>query len=215
MTAIDENQRLIAILRGITPDEVNPLVGTLIDSGFTAIEIPLNSPTPFESIARAVDLSGERGGPERLIGAGTVLTAEDVDLLKVRGGNLVVAPNVDRAVIARALELGMRVMPGVMTPTEALAAIDAGARDLKFFPASLLGPDGIKAIRAVIPANVRIYAVGGVGADDFAAYAAAGVYGFGLGSSLFKPGADAGTVRAAAEACIAAISRLKIHTKAR
>ena len=207
MTAIDENQRLVAILRGITPDEVDPLVGTLIDSGFTAIEIPLNSPTPFESIARAVDLSGERGGPERLIGAGTVLTAEDVDRVKGCGGNLVVSPNVDRAVIARALELGMRVMPGVMTPTEALAAIDAGARDLKFFPASLLGPDGIRAIRAVLPGDVRIYAVGGVGADDFAAYAAAGVYGFGLGSSLFKPGTNASTVRAAAEACMAAISR--------
>ena len=109
--------------------------------------------------------------------------------------------------IARALELGMRVMPGVMTPTEALVAINAGARDLKFFPASLLGPDGIRAIRALLPGDVRIYAVGGVGADDFAAYAAAGVYGFGLGSSLFKPGADAGAVRAAAEACMTAISR--------
>ena len=207
MTAIDENQRLVAILRGITPDEVDPLVGTLIDSGFTAIEIPLNSPTPFESIARAVELSREHGGPDKLIGAGTVLTAEDVDRVKACGGNLIVSPNVDRAVIARALELGMRVMPGVMTPTEALAAIDAGARDLKFFPASLLGPDGIRAIRAVLPGDVRIYAVGGVGADDFAAYAAAGVYGFGLGSSLFKPGANAGAVRAAAEACMAAISR--------
>ena len=207
MTAIDENQRLVAILRGITPDEVNPLVGTLIDSGFTAIEIPLNSPTPFESIARAVELSREHGEPDRLIGAGTVLTAEDVDRVKACGGNLVVSPNVDRAVIARAVELGMRVMPGVMTPTEALAAIDAGARDLKFFPASLLGPDGIRAIRAVLPVDIRIYAVGGVGADDFAAYAAAGVYGFGLGSSLFKPGANPGAVRAAAEACMAAISR--------
>ena len=207
MTAIDENQRLVAILRGITPDEVDPLVGTLIDSGFTAIEIPLNSPTPFESIARAVELSRVRSGPERLIGAGTVLTAEDVDRVKGCGGNLVVSPNVDRAVIVRALELGMRVMPGVMTPTEALAAIDAGARDLKFFPASLLGPDGIKAIRAVLPEDVRIYAVGGVGADDFAAYTGAGVFGFGLGSSLFKPGADADVVRAAAEACMAAISR--------
>ena len=101
----------------------------------------------------------------------------------------------------------MRVMPGVMTPTEALAAIDAGAQDLKFFPASLLGPDGISAIRAVLPGDVRIYAVGGVGADDFAAYTAAGVYGFGLGSCLCKPGTNASTVRAAAEACMAAISR--------
>lgn len=206
MTAIDRDQRLVAILRGITPDEVDRIVGTLIDSGFTAIEIPLNSPMSFESIARAVELSRERSGPEKLIGAGTVLTAEDVHRVKACGGNLVVSPNVDRAVIARALALGMRVMPGVMTPTEAFAAIDAGARDLKFFPASLLGPDGIKAIRAVLPGDVRIYAVGGIGAVDFAAYAAAGVYGFGLGSSLFKPGADAGIVRAAAKDCMAAIS---------
>lgn len=207
MTGIDKDQRLVAILRGINPDEVGPLVGGLIDSGFTAIEIPLNSPTPFDSIARAVELSRERGGPDRLIGAGTVLTAEDVDRVKACGGNLIVSPNIDRAVIARALDQGMRVMPGVMTPTEALAAIAAGARDLKFFPASLLGPDGIKAIRAVLPDDVRIYAVGGVGAENFAAYAAAGVFGFGLGSSLFKPGTDADKVRAAADACMAAISR--------
>ena len=207
MTAIDEGQRLVAILRGITTDEVDSLVGALINAGFTSIEIPLNSPTPFDSIARAVELSRERGGPERLIGAGTVLTPEDVDRVKACGGNLVVSPNVDRAVIARALEHGMQVMPGVMTPTEAFAAIDAGARNLKFFPANLLGPDGIKAIRAVLPEDVRIYAVGGVGAEDFSAYTAAGVYGFGLGSSLFKPGADAGTVLATAESCMAAISR--------
>ena len=207
MTTSDSDRRLVAILRGITPDEVGPLVGGLMACGFEAIEIPLNSPTPFESIARAVALSKEHGAVERLIGAGTVLTADDVDRVQDCGGNLIVSPNVDRAVISRAVALGMRVMPGVMTPTEALAAIDAGARDLKFFPASLLGPDGIKAIRAVLPTDVKIYAVGGVGADDFAAYTAAGVYGFGLGSSLFKPGTNAGTVRAAAEACLAAISR--------
>ena len=207
MTATDSDKRLVAILRGITPDEVGPLVGGLMQSGFEAIEIPLNSPTPFESINRAVALSSEHGGADRLIGAGTVLTADDVDRVRDCGGNLIVSPNVDRAVISRAVTLGMRVMPGVMTPTEALAAIDAGARDLKFFPASLLGPDGIKAIRAVLPDDVKIYAVGGVGSEDFAAYAAAGVYGFGLGSSLFKPGTNASTVRAAAEACMAAISR--------
>ena len=207
MTGIDKDHRLVAILRGITPDEVDPLVGGLIDSGFTAIEIPLNSPTPFDSIARAVELSRERGGPDRLIGAGTVLTADDVDRVRDCGGNLIVSPNVDRGVISRAIALGMRVMPGVMTPTEALVAIDSGARDLKFFPASLLGPDGIRAIRAVLPDDVRIYAVGGVGAEDFAAYAAAGVYGFGLGSSLFRPGDSEDKVRAAAAACMDAIRR--------
>lgn len=208
MTATDQDKRLVAILRGITPDEVEPLVGGLMQSGFEAIEIPLNSPTPFESISRAVALSAEYGGADRLIGAGTVLTADDVERVRDCGGNLIVSPNVDRQVISRAVALGMRVMPGVMTPTEALAAIDAGARDLKFFPASLLGPDGIKAIRAVLPDDVRIYAVGGVGADDFAAYSAAGVYGFGLGSSLFRPGDGAEKVRTAAIACMDAIRRI-------
>lgn len=208
MTTSDSDRRLVAILRGITPDEVGPLVGGLMACGFEAIEIPLNSPTPFESIARAVTLSKEHGAVERLIGAGTVLTADDVDRVQDCGGNLIVSPNVDRAVISRAVALGMRVMPGVMTPTEALAAIDAGARDLKFFPASLLGPDGIKAIRAVLPTDVKIYAVGGVGADDFAAYTAAGVYGFGLGSSLFKPGDSEDKVRTAAAACMDSISRI-------
>lgn len=208
MTTSDSDRRLVAILRGITPDEVGPLVGGLMACGFEAIEIPLNSPTPFESIARAVALSKEHGAVERLIGAGTVLTADDVDRVQDCGGNLIVSPNVDRAVISRAVALGMRVMPGVMTPTEALAAIDAGARDLKFFPASLLGPDGIKAIRAVLPTDVKIYAVGGVGADDFAAYTAAGVYGFGLGSSLFKPGDSEDKVRTAAAACMDSISRI-------
>lgn len=208
MTPSDSDRRLVAILRGITPDEVGPLVGGLMACGFEAIEIPLNSPTPFESIARAVALSKEHGAMDRLIGAGTVLTSDDVDRVKDCGGNLIVSPNVDHAVISRAVALGMRVMPGVMTPTEALAAIDAGARDLKFFPASLLGPDGIKAIRAVLPNDVKIYAVGGVGADDFAAYTAAGVYGFGLGSSLFKPGDSEDKVRTAATACMDAITRI-------
>ncbi len=207
MTATDSDKRLVAILRGITPEEVAPLVSGLMDCGFAAIEIPLNSPTPFDSIAHAVALSAEDGGTDRLIGAGTVLTADDVDRVRDCGGNLIVSPNVDRAVISRAVALGMRVMPGVMTPTEALAAIDAGARDLKFFPASLLGPDGIRAIRAVLPDDVRIYAVGGVGAGDFAVYAAAGVYGFGLGSSLFRPGDSEDKVRAAAAACMDAIRR--------
>ena len=208
MTATDQDKRLVAILRGITPDEVEPLVGGLMQSGFEAIEIPLNSPTPFESISRAVALSAEHGDADRLIGAGTVLTADDVERVRDCGGNLIVSPNVDRQVISRAVALGMRVMPGVMTPTEALAAIDAGARDLKFFPASLLGPDGIKAIRAVLPDDVKIYAVGGVGADDFAAYSTAGVYGFGLGSSLFRPGDGAEKVRTAAIACMDAIRRI-------
>ena len=205
MTERDRDRRLVAILRGITTAEIEPVVEGLIEAGFDAIEIPLNSPMPLVSIKLATTVAGRHGGPARLIGAGTVLHPDDVDRVHDNGGNLIVAPNMDRAVITRALHLGMTMMPGVMTPTEALAAIDAGARDLKIFPASLLEPAGINAMRAVLPHGIRIYAVGGVDADDFAAYAAAGVYGFGLGSSLFKPGHDAAQVSAAATTCMAAM----------
>ena len=208
MTERDRDRRLVAILRGITPAEIEAVVEGLIEAGFDAIEIPLNSPTPLVSIKLATTVAARHGGPARLIGAGTVLHPDDVDRVHDNGGNLIVAPNMDRAVISRALRLGMTMMPGVMTPTEALAAIDAGTRDLKLFPASLLGPVGINAMRAVLPDGIRIYAVGGVGADDFAAYAAAGVYGFGLGSSLFKPGHDAAQVSAAATTCMAAMRRV-------
>ena len=210
MTERDRDRRLVAILRGITPAEIEPVVERLIDAGFDAIEIPLNSPAPFVSIKRAVTIAAQHGGTARLIGAGTVLHRDDVQRVHDSGGNLIVAPNMDRAVIARALDLGLTVMPGVMTPTEALAAIDAGARDLKFFPATLLGPAGIAAINAVLPDGIRIYAVGGIGADDFAAYAAAGVYGFGMGSSLFKPGRDAAQVGDAATACMTAMRRIYV-----
>ena len=208
MAERDRDRRLVAILRGITPEQVEPVVERLIDAGFDAIEIPLNSPTPFVSIKRAITVAAQHGGAARLIGAGTVLHPDDVQRVHECGGNLIVAPNTDRAVIAHALDLGLTVMPGVMTPTEALAAIDAGARDLKFFPATLLGPAGIAAINAVLPDDIRIYAVGGIGADDFAAYAAAGVYGFGMGSSLFKPGRDAAQVGDAATACMTAMRRV-------
>ena len=199
MTERDRDRRLVAILRGITPETTEPIVSALLEAGFDAIEIPLNSPSPFVSIKLATTLAGQqRRGPERLIGAGTVLRQEDVERVRDSGGNLIVAPNVDRRVIARARALDMTVMPGAMTPTEALAAIEHGARELKIFPASLVGPAGIAAMKAVLPDGIRLYAVGGVGAADFAAYAEAGVYGFGLGSSLYKPGQDAGTVAAGA-----------------
>jgi 2-dehydro-3-deoxyphosphogalactonate aldolase len=207
MTERDRDRRLVAILRGITPAEIEAAVEGLIEAGFDAIEIPLNSPTPFMSIKLAATVAARHGSPARLIGAGTVLQPDDVDRVHDNGGNLIVAPNMDRAVIVRALDLGMTMMPGVMTPTEALAAIDAGARDLKIFPASLLGPAGIAAMRAVLPDGIRIYAVGGVSADDFASYAAAGVYGFGLGSSLFTPGHDAAQIKHAAVTCMAAMHR--------
>ncbi|HVK90612.1 MAG TPA: 2-dehydro-3-deoxy-6-phosphogalactonate aldolase, partial [Mycoplana sp.] len=149
---------LIAILRGLKPAETEGVVGALIEAGFTAIEIPLNSPDPFRSIEIAVKMAPKAC----LIGAGTVLTTEQVERLEAVGGRLMVSPNVEAAVISLAASKGMVTMPGVFTPTEALAAAGAGATGLKFFPASVLGPAGIKAIRAVLPPELEIAAVGGV-----------------------------------------------------
>ena len=202
---------LVAILRGITFDEVDPVVAALVEAGFEAIEIPLNSPAPFRSIERAVRICPEGV----LVGAGTVLTIEDVDRLAHVGGRLVVSPNVEPAVIERAGELGMVTMPGVFTPSEAFQAIGAGASALKFFPASVLGPSGIKAISAVLPKETVIGAVGGVGEADFAAYMAIGVMTFGLGSSLYAPGLDAVSVRDRAEACVRAYDAIQAGTAAR
>ena len=191
---------LVAILRGIRPGEVEPIVSALIEAGFEAIEIPLNSPDPFVSIAMAAKLAP----PSCLIGAGTVLTREQVDRLAEAGGRLMVSPNVAPETIARASAQGMITMPGVFTATEALLAIGAGASALKFFPASVLGPAGINAIRAVLPADMEIGAVGGVSEADFAAYAGAGIRTFGMGSSLYKPGASVGDVSNKARAIVTA-----------
>ncbi len=194
------HRNLIAILRGLTPKEAPGIVGALLEAGFEAIEVPLNSPDPFRSIEAARRLAPENV----LIGAGTVLTVADVERLHAAGGNLMVSPNVEPAVIARAAELGMTTMPGVFTATEALSAVAASASALKFFPASILGPAGIKAIMAVLPDDVPVGAVGGVTEDDFAGYARVGVRTFGLGSSLYRPGASAADVGAKARATVAA-----------
>lgn len=191
---------LVAILRGLTPGETEAIVGTLLEAGLRAIEIPLNSPDPFRSIGIAAKMAPD----DALIGAGTVLTTGDVDRLDQVGGRLFVSPNVDAPVIAHAAAKGMVTLPGVFTPTEALAAAKAGATGLKFFPASVLGPSGISAIRAVLPKELEIAAVGGVSETDFAAYARIGVKSFGLGSSLFKPGMTAAEVRARADATVKA-----------
>lgn len=191
---------LIAILRGLKPEEAEAIVGTLIEAGFTAIEIPLNSPDPFRSIGMAARMAPA----DCLIGAGTVLTVAQVEELDAAGGRLMVSPNVEPAVIRRAAEKGMVTMPGVFTPTEALAAAAAGATGLKFFPASVLGPAGITAIRAVLPPELEIAAVGGVSEENFADYARAGIRSFGLGSSLYKPGMDAAEVGRRARATISA-----------
>ena len=195
---------LIAILRGLKPEETEGVVGALIEAGFTAIEIPLNSPCPFESIGIAAKMAPK----ECLIGAGTVLTVEQVEDLDRAGGRLMVSPNVEPEVIALAAAKGMVTMPGVFTPTEALAAARAGATGLKFFPASVLGPAGINAIRAVLPAELEIAAVGGVSETNFADYAKICVKSFGLGSSLFKPGMSAAEVGERARLTIEAYDRV-------
>lgn len=189
---------LIAILRGIKPEETADIVGTLIEAGFRAIEIPLNSPEPFRSIETAAKMAPA----DCLIGAGTVLTVEDVDRLDAAGGKLLVTPNVEPAVISRARDKGMVTMPGVFTATEALSAARAGATGLKFFPAGVLGASGITAIRAVLPPELVIAAVGGVSDKNFADYTKAGILAFGLGTSLYKPGMTAAEVAERAKATI-------------
>lgn len=200
---------LVAILRGLTFQEVEPVVGLLIESGFEAIEIPLNSPAPFRSIERAAAMAHS----SVLIGAGTVLKVEDVDRLADAGGRLLVSPNVDVHVLRRAGAHAMVTMPGVFSPTEALTALGAGASALKFFPASVLGPSGIKAISAVLPKDAVIGAVGGVSERDFAAYAKVGVRTFGLGSSLYAPGMAAEEVGARARAAVAAYDEIFTRPK--
>ena len=177
---------LVAILRGVKPEETEAIVGVLIDAGMTAIEIPLNSPDPFRSIGLAV----KQAPAGVLIGAGTVLTAGDVDRLHDAGGKLMVSPNVDPEVLARAHQHGMVTMPGVFSPTEALLAARSGASGLKFFPA-----------------GVMIAAVGGVSDQNFAEYIKGGVTAFGLGSSLYKPGMSAADVADRAKVTIAAYDR--------
>ncbi|MDX8510302.1 2-dehydro-3-deoxy-6-phosphogalactonate aldolase [Mesorhizobium captivum] len=191
---------LVAILRGLKPTEAISIGQAIFDAGIEAIEVPLNSPEPFSSIASIVEALPKTA----LVGAGTVLTAADVDELHKAGGRLLVSPNIDAEVMGRAMHFGMVTMPGVFTPTEAFQAIELGASALKFFPASVLGAGGIAAIRAVLPATTLIGAVGGVSDKDFAGYKAAGVSVFGLGSSLYKPGASVEDVARRARAAVAA-----------
>ncbi|MGA7810743.1 2-dehydro-3-deoxy-6-phosphogalactonate aldolase [Bradyrhizobium sp.] len=185
---------LIAILRGIHPDEVEVIVETLIDSGFELIEVPLNSPDPFVSIERLC----KRFGNDCHIGAGTVLNATDCARVADLGGRLTVSPNVDADVLAMAQARQLVTMPGVFSPTEACLALRCGASALKFFPASVLGPSGIAAQLAVLPKETVVGAVGGVSEKNLAAYRAVGIRVFGLGSSLYRPGMTALEVREAA-----------------
>lgn len=191
---------LVAILRGIRPDQAEAMVGTLIEAGFELIEVPLNSPDPFVSIERLC----KRFGGECWIGAGTVLSAGDCARVAEIGGRLIVSPNVDPDVLAMARARRMVSMPGVFSPTEALLALRCGASALKFFPASVLGPSGIAAQLAVLPKETVVGAVGGVSDRNLAAYMAAGVRAFGLGSSLYRPGVTAAELREAAQASVRA-----------
>ncbi|WP_342728943.1 2-dehydro-3-deoxy-6-phosphogalactonate aldolase [Bradyrhizobium sp. B097] len=194
---------LVAILRGVQPDEALGIVSVLLEADMTAIEIPLNSPEPF----RSIEIAAKRAPADVLIGAGTVLTAADVDRLHDAGGRLMVSPNVDVDVLARARHHAMITMPGVFSPTEALLAARAGASSLKFFPASVLGASGISAIRAVLPRDVMLAAVGGVSDQNFAEYVKAGIRAFGFGSSLYKPGMTAADVAVRAKVTIEAYDR--------
>ena len=194
------SREIIAILRGITPDEAVPVADALVDAGITRIEVPLNSPNPFDSIGKMLDAHGDTA----MIGAGTVLDVRDVERLHEMGAHMVVSPDANAAVIVATKQAGMLSYPGVLTPTECFAALQAGADGLKLFPASHLGVSGLKAIGAVLPQGTRTYAVGGVGAADFADWLGAGITGFGIGSALYKPGLPVDEVATRAAEMVAA-----------
>jgi len=181
---------LIAILRGLTPLEAPATGQALVDSGFAIIEVPLNSPEALQSIKALTSLF-----PQTLIGAGTVLNPEQVMDVHAAGARLVVSPNFNAAVVCKALALGMVVLPGVATPSEAFAALEAGAHGLKLFPAEMISPSVVKALRAVLPPSTALLPVGGITPHSIAAYRSAGASGFGLGSALYAPGRNVQDVR--------------------
>ena len=193
---------LVAVLRGIRPEEVIDVGAALIAAGIRILEVPLNSPEPYESIARLSDLAGD----DALVGAGTVLDVAGAERVASAGGRLVVSPCTDPEVIAATVALGMVSLPGFFTPSEAFAALKAGAHGLKFFPAEAGSPAVIKAMKAVLPRGVPVLAVGGMTPEGVAAWQAAGADGFGLGASLYKPGTSAEAAGAMAARFVAALT---------
>lgn len=195
---------LIAVLRGITPEEIGPVSAALTGEGFRILEVPLNSPRPFDSIRALATALGD----SCLVGAGTVLTTGDVAAVRAAGGRLIVMPHGDVAIVREAKRQGLVCVPGVATPTEAFAVLAAGADALKMFPADQLPPAALKAWRAVLPPDALVFPVSGIKPDDMAPYWAAGANGFGTGSNLYRPGAGADEVRRAAAAYASAFRAL-------
>lgn len=198
------HRKLIAILRGVGPDEVTDICAVLIKTGVTMIEVPLNSPDPLESIGRIVKTFGDAA----VFGAGTVLSPQDVVDVAEVGGQLIVSPNCYPEVIDKTKALGLLSYPGVFSPSECFTALRHGADGLKIFPAVLMGPAGLSALRAVLPPETAVYAVGGAGADNFAEWRAAGADGFGIGTAIYRPGDSAADVQRKAEVLVAAYDRM-------
>ena len=192
---------LVAIIRGVTPGEAAAIGEALVSAGIRIVEVPLNSPEPFDSISRIAAAVGERA----LVGAGTVLDAGDVARVREAGGRLVVSPNTDPAVIAAAVDAGMVSLPGYFTPSEAFSALAAGAHGLKFFPAEAASPAVIKAQKAVLPKHMPLLVVGGVQPETMDGWLDAGADGFGLGGGVYKPGQSAEQTEAKARAYVAAL----------
>lgn len=193
-------RNIIGIFRGIKPDECEAIVRGAIEAGITTIEVPLNSPQPFDSIARLVGAFGDKA----TVGAGTVLSDVEVRDAAKAGSRIIVSPNYNEGVVRETKKLGLESWPGVLTPSECFAALNTGADGIKLFPCSVLGPAGVEAMRAVVPSNLRLYAVGGAGPKNFKEWRAAGIDGFGIGSALYKPGDSAAKVAAAAREIVAA-----------
>jgi 2-dehydro-3-deoxyphosphogalactonate aldolase len=201
LDAVLSELALVAILRGITPDEVIPIATALYDAGFRCIEVPLNSPDPLTSISALAAHFGESA----LIGAGTVLTTADVERVATAGGRIIISPNCNVDVITATKAAGLQSLPAYFTPSEAFRAIEAGADGLKLFPAEIAGPAGLKAMRAVLPAGFAVLPVGGVDQTNMAAYLAAGATGFGIGSTLYAPGRSVSDVSERAKALVGAL----------